>query len=284
MKLTRDNVITEALGFRITTIGTGAPPLDLFRASPCTLIQYKDKFFPVDLGYGAVRNMFNLGLPHQKINRVFFTHLHTDHMLDYGIFLFGGWHSGRMGLTTVGPAGTKEMYEHYIAMNETDIEYRANLGRSLEGIKENMEFIIVAGGESFEMDGVKISTQFVPHTAYTVAYKFEADGKSVVVTGDMTYSDDLIEFAKGADCIVMDANMAPSLANESKAGSFLDNLYKSHATIEQVGEMAQKAGAKSIVLTHFTPHTYLGEAVQAVASQYSGRIFIADDGFMVDVI
>ncbi len=282
-KVRQEQKSSVAEGFRIITAGTGAPPLNLERMSPCTVVQYKDKYFPVDLGYGSVHNLFRIGIPPQKMTNALFTHLHSDHSLDYGIFLVGGWHSGRRNLTTIGPDGTEEMYKLYVEMFRKDIDYRAKLGTSTDGILQNMDFITVAGGEKFELDGVTISTQFVPHTAYTVAYKFEADGKSIVVSGDMTYSDDFVNFAKGADVIVMDANMADSLANNSKKGSFYDNLLKSHATIAQVGEMARKAEAKSIILTHLTPYSYEAQMIQTVAKEYDGPIFLASDNMAIDV-
>lgn len=277
--------IEPAAGFRITTIGTGAPPLDIDRVSPCTMVQYKDKYFPVDLGYGAVRRMFEMGLLHSKVTNVLFTHMHSDHVLDYGIFLMGGWHQGRRQLHTVGPKGVREMYDHYIGMFNEDIEYRsAKLGNNgMDGLKTNMEFTLVNGGESFEMDGVKVSTLHVPHTAYTVAYKFEADGKSIVVSGDMTYSEEFVEFAKGADVAVMDANMAPSNAGNHKDPNFLKNILKSHATLKQVGEMCEDAGVKTVILTHFTPNLYVGQTVKEMAEVYSGEIIMAVDKMAVDV-
>lgn len=268
---------TPADSFRIITVGTGAPPLDINRVSPCTLIQYKDKYFPVDLGYGSVRKIFEMGILPATITNALITHMHTDHTLDYGIFLMGGWPQGRRRLHTIGPKGVQEMYQHYVDMFKDDISYRKGLGNSLDGITGNMEFTTVAGGESFELDGVKISTLHVPHTAYNVAYKFEADGKCIVVTGDMTYCEAFIDFAKGADFAVMDANMAPSNFPDNSNPAFLSKILKSHATIEQVGEMAEAAGIKTVVLTHFTPDLYVGEAVKAISKVYHGEVIVGYD-------
>jgi ribonuclease BN (tRNA processing enzyme) len=269
--------------FRIITIGTGAPPLNTQRASACTLVQYKDVFFPVDLGYGSVGNMFSMGIKPADIKHAFITHMHSDHTIDYGIFLMGGWHEGRRGLVTVGPKGIVEMHDHYVGMYSEDISYRMGLGNPAAGLTENMEFRVVEGGESFEYEGVKISCLHVPHTAYTVAYKFEADGKKVVVSADLTYSDDFVEFAKDADVLVLDANMAPSDAPNHSDPVFLERILKSHATIEQIAEMAQKSCAKSIILTHMTPKVYPGEMVNAVAQIYKGEIHIAEDCLALDL-
>lgn len=269
--------------FRIITVGTGAPPLDLDRVSPCTIVQHKDTLFPVDLGYGAVRRMFDMGIIHSDIHNVLITHMHSDHTLDYGMFLMGGWHQGRRKLHTVGPKGIKEMYQNYINMYDEDIRYRRGLGNSMDGLLSNVTFEEVSGGETFTLDGVTISTLHVPHTAYTVAYKFEADGKTIVVSGDMTYHEPFIHFAKGADIAVMDANMAASNVPMHKDPEFLKRILKSHASMEQVGQMAEAAGIKTVVLTHFTPELYEGEAVKEMAANYSGEIIMAYDTMAIEV-
>lgn len=270
-------------GFRVLTIGSGAPPQDLERSSPCTMVQYKDKFFIIDMGYGASHRLFEAGIEPAEVKNVLFTHLHSDHSLDYGYFMITGWHDGRDELHVTGPKGTVKMHNAYTDMYDSDIMYRANLGISLKGIKENVFFNEVDGGESFELDGVKISTLHVPHTAYTVSYKFEADGKKVVVSGDLMYNKEFAEFAKDADMIVFDANQANSTFLQERGPSFVANLEKSHATISQIGQMAQEAESKSIILTHLTPGTFVGEMVKTAAQSYNGEIIVAKDLLAVEV-
>ncbi len=275
--------LVETNGFRVITVGSGAPPIDLERVSPCTMIQYKDAMFPVDLGYGCSRRMFEMGIKPASVTNALFTHLHSDHSLDYGYFMIMGWHDGRNKLHTIGPKGIEKMHNLYTEMYDGDITYRANLGISLKGVKEDVQFTEVAGGESFELDGVKISTINVPHTAYTVAYKFEADGQKVVVSGDLMYSDAFIEFAKDADVIVFDGNQANSVFLQNRGPKFVANLEKSHAKITEIADMAQKANAKSIVVTHLTPGTFIGEMVAEMSPIYKGEIIVASDMMAIDI-
>ncbi len=284
MKITKStNTLAKANGFRVVTVGSGAPPIDIERVSPCTLVQYNDAFFAVDLGYGASRRMFEGGIDYASIKNILFTHLHADHALDYGYFLIMGWHDGRQKLNVVGPDGTKSMHESYCKMFEKDISYRAKLGISLKGILEDVSLSEVVGNETFEMDGVKITTLNVPHTAYTVAYKFEAGGKCVVVTGDMLYNEPVIDFMRDADMVVFDANQANSTFLQDRGPGFVANLNKSHARICEIAKMASCSNVKSMVLTHLTPGTFIGEMVQEVAKTYNGEIIVAHDMLCVDV-
>ncbi len=270
-------------GFRVITIGSGSPSIDLERTSPCTMIQYKDTMFPVDLGYGASRRMYELGINPAVVKHALFTHLHSDHSLDYGYFMIMGWHFGRNSLHVIGPEGIEKMHNVYTDLYKPDIDYRANLGLSVKGVREDVTFDVVSGGETLDVAGVTLSTIKVPHTAYTVAYKFEADDKKVVVSGDLMYSESFIEFSKGADCIVFDGNQANSTFLQWRGPKFVANLEKSHATIEQIAEMAQKAKAKSIVVTHLTPGTFIGEMVATMSKIYDGEIIVAYDNLAIDI-
>jgi ribonuclease BN (tRNA processing enzyme) len=267
----------EKKGFKITTLGSGAPPQNLNRSAPSTLVQYSDKHFLVDAGYGASNQLLKAGINPREIKNVLFTHLHTDHTLDYGYFLIVGWHDGRRELNLVGPPSTKKIHDLYIEMYEKDITYRAKLGISLKGIKEDVNILEIDGSDEFELDGVKISTLHVPHTAYTLAYKFEAEGKKLVVSGDLMYNEAFIEFAKASDILVLDANQANSKFLQERGPNFVANLEKSHATIPQIAELAEKANAKKIVLTHLTPGAYIGELVKTVCNIYNGEIEVAED-------
>ncbi len=284
MKIAKSiNTLPTANGFRIITVGSGSPPIDIDRVSPCTLVQYNDIFFAVDLGYGASRRMFEGGINYADISNVLFTHLHADHALDYGYFLIMGWHDGRKKLNIIGPDGTKAMHESYCKMFEKDISYRAKLGISLKGILDDVAMNEIKGSEIFELDGVKISTINVPHTAYTVAYKFEAGSKRVVVTGDMLYNEPVIDFMRDADMVVFDANQANSTFLQERGPNFVANLNKSHAKISEVATMARNANVKSMVLTHLTPGTFIGELVQQISKVYDGEIIVAHDMLSVDV-
>ncbi len=90
---------TELLGpdeMRITALGTGMPNLTRAAASICYLVELGngDKFM-FDIGSGAMANLFSLRPDFSKIDKVFASHLHTDHVGDFMALHIGSWLSGR---------------------------------------------------------------------------------------------------------------------------------------------------------------------------------------------
>ena len=60
--------------FRVTLIGTGAPPHILSRFVPCTLVEVGNEKFLFDAGRGALQRLFQLGIPFGDITGMFLTH------------------------------------------------------------------------------------------------------------------------------------------------------------------------------------------------------------------
>ena len=101
----------RAQEFRVTLLGTGNPTPSLTRFGPGILIQAGDETLVFDSGRGAAQRLYQLGVPFQKINAVFLTHLHSDHIVGLPDLWLTGWLIGRTTspLKLIGPAGTTEM-------------------------------------------------------------------------------------------------------------------------------------------------------------------------------
>jgi ribonuclease Z len=90
---------TEILGdeeMRITALGTGMPNATKAAASLAYLVELGngDKFL-FDIGSGSMANMFSLRPDFSKLDKVFASHLHTDHVGDFMALHIGSWLSGR---------------------------------------------------------------------------------------------------------------------------------------------------------------------------------------------
>lgn len=275
-------------GFRVITVGTGAPHYDKDRASACTVVQYKDSSFIVDLGYRSVSRMLDAGMDVFSIPNVFFTHcLHMDHTLDYGYFVCMSA-TKPQPLNLYGPPGTRQLHESFFTRYEEQLVQHAGHG-------QRREYIIreTTGDEQFQIGDVTVFAKEVPHIVQDIAYRFEADGKRIVVPGDMQFNEAFISFAADADLIVFDTNTAPSVfMDEMKArlradGVFPDETRKpggmAHATLAEIGDMAERARAKAIMLTHFTRGPRIEETVRQISAVYHGPIIVGEDMLAVEI-
>ena len=116
---------TEDLGkdeIRLFACGTGLPAARRSQAATCWLVELGngDKFL-FDIGTGSMVNVAALMIPYDFLNKVFLTHLHTDHWGDLSTLWAGGWTAGRTGpLKIWGPSGatpemgTKYAVEHFL--------------------------------------------------------------------------------------------------------------------------------------------------------------------------
>jgi len=77
--------------FRVTLLGTGAPPPSVTRFGPSILVEAGDQTLVFDAGRGASQRLEQLGVPFSGINAVFLTHLHSDHVVGLPDLWLSGW-------------------------------------------------------------------------------------------------------------------------------------------------------------------------------------------------
>ncbi len=254
--------------FTVITVGTGCPEPVIGRSGPCTLVQYKGNYFMVDVGDGTTKRLCEAGIQVSAINNVLFTHHHADHNEGYVKWLINSWMVGRKKLDLVGPPKTKELQEMILKFYGEDLKYRSTLqGLSLDAIY-NANIQELEGSKNFNLAGVKITTAELTHTMYNLGYRFDVDGKSIVVSGDTSFDEDLITLSKNADILVMDSGMVPNkgmvgASRPLKPGqkppkhmppkNIDKTSVKPHPGPGEVAKMSIAANVKKLVLTHFPP-------------------------------
>ena len=92
---------------RVIACGTGLPSARRGQAATCFLVETGNgEKFIFDIGSGSMANLAALMIPYQYLDKVFLTHLHTDHMGDLDSLWAGGWTAGRPNALKVwGPSG-----------------------------------------------------------------------------------------------------------------------------------------------------------------------------------
>ncbi|WP_459195483.1 MBL fold metallo-hydrolase [Wukongibacter baidiensis] len=283
------NNFVSADDFSTVLIGSGSPNSPEGRACASTLIQYKGNYFLVDMGNGAQDRLEEAGINLGSIETLMFTHHHLDHNEEYFAVAIKGWLKGRSHLNLIGTPGTKDLHEFLVSFYKEDMEYRASKkpSWSWDGMASNVDIMEVSGDKSFELNGVTITTTKVPHSIHTQAYRFDAEDESIVISGDLTYSENLIKLAKDADVLVMDSGAvikksavgfnSQSQKSENAKKKRKNNSDNAHASLEEVATMAQKAGVKKLVLTHIGGNIDKEAEINEISKIYTGEVIVGED-------
>jgi ribonuclease BN (tRNA processing enzyme) len=269
---------------QVTLLGTGNPRPNPQRTGPSQVVRAGDARYLVDCGPNATLQLQRAGLDPAAVRRLLFTHLHTDHTLDYGQFVLGGWAIGRDALRVWGPPGTARLtrllFEEVYA---EDIAYRLSLGRPPAGL---LGFPVAEVGEGvvLEEGELRVRAVRVEHAADTRAYRFEWRGQSLVISGDTTYCPALVELARGADLLVQDCQLASDRAYRDPTSRRLwEHLRTQHATPEEAGRMAREAGVRTLVLSHLPPAVDVADVAARAAREFAGRVVVGEDLLTVAV-
>lgn len=305
----RDRAAELPDGLHVFVCGSGSPMPDPTRAGPCLGVVAGRQAFVVDAGSGGPRRLARMGFPVGRIERVYLTHLHSDHLDSLGELMLQAWVGGprKTPLPVAGPPGVEEVVAGFNAAYRIDSTYRtAHHGPEVAdpagfgGVAEIIPAPAGAGKSAVihDRDGVKITVVAVDHAPVSPAFGYRIDyqGRSVVISGDTVYSEDLVAAAKGADVLFHEA-LRPSMVlqmgeaaekrGQTHIARIMTDITDYHATPEDAARAAQDADVGALVLYHLVPPlpskllgaAYLGDA----RNVFEGPIRLAEDGLLVSL-
>ena len=213
---------TEALAedeIRVVACGTGMPAARRGQAATCFLVETGngDKFI-FDIGSGSMANLAALMIPYQYMDKLFLTHLHTDHMGDIDSLWAGGWTAGRPNALRVwGPSGarpdmgTKYAMDNFLKHANWDYMTRSVMITPVSGGIETTEFDYKALNQVvYQENGVTIRSIPAIHAGDgPVSYILEYNEMKVVIGGDTFPNKWFIKYAKDADLVIHECFMGP---------------------------------------------------------------------------
>lgn len=246
---------------RLILLGTAGGPRPKRRASaPSQVIVHRGAAYLIDCGNGVARQMTLAGVPPETLRHIFLTHHHSDHNADYGNVLLLAWGAGlKTPVDTWGPPPLSRMTKQFLELNDVDISTRiSDEGRvPLGPLMRPHE--LARGGPVLEENGITVTAALVHHPPLTpaFAYRFDTRDRSIVISGDTARSDALIELARGADVLVHETLFLPAVdrlvGSIPNASTLKKHIVESHTSAEDCGRVAQAAGVKTLVLSHFVP-------------------------------
>ena len=294
-------------GLHIYLCGAGSPMPDTSRAGPCLGVLAGDRAYVFDVGSGGSRNLGSMGFPFDRLEAVYLTHLHSDHLDGLGELLVLSWIGGTRTERTpvIGPAGTVQVVNGFNMAYQIDSTYRtAHHGEQVAhpngfgGVAREIVLPSGPGGKAivFEDDVLRITAIRVEHAPVEPAFGYRIDYKdrSVSMSGDTVYHPAFVAASADVDVMLheaLDPEMVSAMGAQfaqrglaANAKIFADIL-DYHASPEDAARSASQAGASELVLYHIVPplpvrmieSVFLGDA----KSEFDGPVTVGSDGLLI---
>lgn len=293
-------------GLHVVLCGAGSPLPDPNRSGPCTAIIAGDDVYLVDAGNGASRILAQMRLSAGEIDGILLTHFHSDHIDGLGELLLQRWanagHDAPVPLH--GPPGVAAISTGldlaYANSRRSRVAHHGDSIMPNAGAGARAEVFAMPaarqGVSVLEEGGLEITAFRVDHAPVypAVGYRFDYKGRSVVVSGDTTKSDNVMHFSEGVDLLVHEA-LSPELvayltrgaerAGRPRLAKITSDIVDYHTSPVEAAEVARDAGVGFLLFNHIVPPLLLQPMetmfLEGVSQVWPGRTAIGRDGTLV---
>lgn len=287
------------------TLGTmGGPIASGPRSQPANLLVRGRDAYLIDCGDGALERLAATRIRLQQVHAVILSHLHFDHTAGLQAVLGLRFQTGvEDKLTIYGPPGTRAVVDGLLASMKPAVEAGYGLpGETSANPADSVAVVELTDGSTFNLEDVAVTVRQNTHYSFSagsaadrhfksLSFRFAAPDRTIAYTGDTGPSPAVEQLAKDADLLVSEmidvdrtvANVrrnSPDMSVGAMAG-MTQHLSTHHLLPEQVGELAARAGVKSVVVTHIVaPTASAGDLLvylARISATYRGPTVIAED-------
>lgn len=266
----------------VTILGNNSAVPAHDRHPTSQIVQTRDHKFLVDCGEGTQMQMAKYKIKHAKINHIFISHLHGDHYFGLiGLLTTMGLNNRKNDLTIHSPRNLKEIIELQFKFAGVNLPYNLHFNiLESEGVifedkkitvecfkvKHRIEcwgFLFLEKKNLRRIDPQQVSKYNIPSSFYErlhEGYDYISssnevtknelltspgpEAKSYAFSADTGYFEPIVEKIKGVDLLYHEATYLHDF--EEKA------LDRFHSTTKQAAMIAKMAGAKKLLLGHFS--------------------------------
>lgn len=270
----------------LVVLGTGTPNADPDRSGPALAVVVNGTAYLVDAGPGIVRRAAAAqragvaALAAKRLDRVFITHLHSDHTVGLPDLIFSPWVLERaVPLSVYGPPGIKAMTDHLEQAYAEDIRVRVDGAEPANETGYKVDAHEVDTGVVYRDTNVVVRAFAVPHGDWRVAYgyRFDGGGRSIVVSGDTRASDAVVRACNGCDVLIHEVYSAETFVR--RPPEWQRYHAAAHTSTKELAALATRARPKLLVLYH---QLYWGTDDDGLlkeirAAGYTGAVVSAHD-------
>jgi ribonuclease Z len=278
---------------QIVMLGTGTPIPDPDRSGPAVAVVVDSVAYLFDAGAGVMRRAVAAGRKDARVfaprnamgqaaaqfDRLFLTHLHSDHTLGVADVIFTPWIQGRrLPLDIYGPPGTRHLVSGILDAYSEDIAERINAsgGPAPNGWKSVVHEI--TEGVVFKDSRITVTAFAVPHAGwkYAFGYRIETPDRTIVISGDTRANSTIANQCSGCDVLIHEVYSDSGFATLPPARQAYHS--SAHTSATQLGDIATRARPKLLILYH---QLFFGSTeeklLSEVRSRFSGRVASAHD-------
>ena len=262
--MSRPAAMNEFDGLQVFMCGTSSPMPAPGRAQACVAVLAGSSLYLVDAGAGSAHVATLSRLPLERLEAIFLTHFHSDHIAAIPDFNLNSWVAGRPDpLLVYGPPGVAQVVDGLNDAYGLDRDYRvAHHGETLLAPELGMmQSRLMPAGTRLERGELTITSFAVDHDPVrpAVGYRFDYGGRSVVVSGDAVVSPGLIDAARNADLLLQDSLSLPIIQalEAASAGTRMEQILLDiqdyHAHTDDLSALVAESGVRQLALYHLVP-------------------------------
>jgi len=295
----------------VTFLGTSASLPTKKRGQPSIHLQYKDDSMLWDCGEGTQRQLTRTEISPFKINSIYITHLHADHLIGLAGLIQSLQFLGREEeLEVYGPKGIDRYVEFFKNWDHFNLEFNIDTTEIRKGkIKEQEEYEITAfpvkhstpsyGFIFKEKTRINLNKEKlkeigllnhpkcselkekgeVNHKGKTIKLEDvkepEKEGRKVVYSGDTKPCKELERAAENADLLIVDSTFGEEHRKKS--------IEYGHGEAKGMAEIAKRANVDKLVLTHFSNRYKEEEKLEKEAREAFEESYAAEDFMQIEV-